>query len=161
MTEREFLEWLHDEFSEYSLGVKQGSKRKSSEYPSENYSQTWVWSTKSSPVFNSYSDWYIDGGKRFPDDLSLTPLKLKVWYCCDGHYCPTPIGTPNMLISNYAQQERRRLFERIFQEQKWMVKFSEGQLRFGTAQSQRILEWMGDPLPGFEHKWPSQKRGES
>jgi LAGLIDADG DNA endonuclease family len=41
--------------------------------------------TRSLPLFTTYYNWfYIDGKKRIPNDISLDPLSLAVWFMDDG-----------------------------------------------------------------------------
>lgn len=158
MVNIEFLEWLHSEISELSANLSvymtqeesfvDAKKRLPNEVTSlENYSEIYEYRTVRHPYFNQLRQWYSSGEKRFPENLSLTDTTAKVWYCCDGSW--------DERISIYAKNENDRVdyLKSLFPvgEPRWQ---SESNcIRFTREDSKDVLDWMGEPLPGFEYKW--------
>lgn len=168
MITRPFLEWLDEEFGVMGLGVKlqttaaETARRMnengfSTNTKAENCHDLYGWNTRAHPDFNRYREWYTDDGKAFPDHLELTPLIAKVWYCCDGcvHGCYNGNDyRPHIQFSVTSQIEREDLLVRMFEDVGFDVSLSGENLYAIADESERIWEWLGEPLPGFEYKWP-------
>jgi hypothetical protein len=130
----------------------------------DDYSDVYHWRSMRHPNLTEFAAWYDSGSKVWPDDIELTPTVLKHWYCGDGTYDNNGynnrirismsneidntdkvdamfenVGLPTP--SNYATSER-----------------SDGSLRcnaqFTVEKSRKLWDYMGDPLPDFEYKWP-------
>ena len=93
------------------------------------------------------------GFESRPDNYELT---LKVWYVCDENLNRS---NPRPRVRITAANEEHRINE-IAQ---WITdeigiradKMTQGRMAFDTRNTQRFFEYVGDPLPGFEYKWPS------
>jgi len=74
VTER-FIQWLQSELQPFSskLMVKETENK-------DIYRLT----TTPHEKFSELRGWYSSGQKRFPNDLELDPLILKMWYVTDG-----------------------------------------------------------------------------
>lgn len=130
------------------------------------YSDQYVLRFRANPAFEEHRDWYASGEKVFPTDIELTPTVLKHWYVCDGHFHKDgyiQIGAAN----EYEHRSKlNTYFEQVgFGAPRWTAyeqKMTEGaigaNLTFTVNESERLFEYMGDPLPGFEHKWPDPSR---
>ena len=150
MNTKPFLEWLDEEFQHNSLstGVRRAHEGGTESHPNPSYR----WQTRSHPKFEYFAEWYSGGNKDFPDDLHLTPLSAKVWYCCDGSLKYTD-GLPYVWIANSDQSHRADYLESLFQKHGFDPSFSSETLKFSGKNRERFFEWIGDPLPGFEYKW--------
>jgi hypothetical protein len=106
--------------------------------------------TVSHPFFTDmYSRWYPDGEKQFPDDLELNPTQLKYWYAGDGTLS-TQNKRPFARISTSNESHRAE----------WLISllptnatYSGNYINIPTEETNEFLEWIGDPLPGYEYKW--------
>jgi len=132
----------------------------------ENYSDKYKWQSICHPELQEFADWYSSGEKVWPDDIELTPTVLKHWYCGDGYWNNS--GTNNRIKiamaneidntdkvdqmfrniglpvpSNYAISERNNGSKKCDAE-------------FTVEQSKELWEYMGEPLPDFEYKWPCE-----
>jgi len=179
MVSENYLEYIDDVFGCLSTGVRlkhtadENSERvRKSGFninaKKENYSDTYYWCSRKHPELAKYRDWYSTGKKIWPEDIELTPIVLKHWYCGDGHLNDkdtagyiqiamanevenrdkvnsffTSVGLPSP--SNYSITERES-GSNICQAY-WTV-----------DQSYELWEYMGNPLPDFEYKWPEQYR---
>lgn len=167
MTTPEFLEWIDEEMGILGCGVKfemsaEESARNSRERKlnfdahEDDYSDVYIWSSRNHPDFSQYSDWYSTGRKRFPDDLELTPLIMKVWFCGDGSLRSDDRtnSRPYLSIAASNEEDRREFLFGLFSEQPAIPKWTSGSVYFSVDDSEYLWEYMGDPLPGFEYKWP-------
>lgn len=121
----------------------------------EEYSDIYEWRTKANPYFHKFQDWYESGKKVFPDDIKLTPTVLKHWYCGDGS--TQKIGNYyKASISTVKERSNVVKIEDYFKmvglpEPDW---WTEHEMHWEKEHSREIFEYMGDPLPDFEYKWP-------
>ncbi|AGM11380.1 homing endonuclease with LAGLIDADG motif [Halogranum tailed virus 1] len=164
MVTKEYLQYLDDIFENLSTGVKfQQSATDSARNAMdsglvdnaepENYSDVYYWKSRANPNFEQFSDWYTERGKVFPEDIELTPTVLKHWYVGDGNYNKSSkvikIACSNEYenwdkLTNYFKNAGLPLPKDYKQEA----------ICFDKSGSDELLEYMGEPLPGFEHKFP-------
>lgn len=131
-----------------------------------NYSDVYRWSSMCHPELQEFADWYATGEKVWPADIELTPTVLKHWYCGDGHWHDS--GSHNCIrisMSNEVDHTDKidTLFETVGLPAPSNYNICEridGSRRcsaeWTVAQSKELWEYMGDPLPGFEYKWPEE-----
>lgn len=129
----------------------------------EDYSDMYKWQLVSHPELKEFSNWYSSGNKVWPEDIELTATVLKHWYCGDG-FCDTSGNNRiEIAMSNEVEELEKvnKMFENVglpapsnynIQERKDGTKDCDAQ--FTVNQSKELLEYMGDPLPDFEYKWP-------
>lgn len=144
MVKREFLEWLSDELgSNIPLGITNVSD------DNESHKDIWRLRTRNLPCLEPLHVWYNSGKKRFPDDMSLTPLIAKMWYVCDGTL------KENRLIRIGCSNEldRPQYLTRLFSDIGIDVAFEQTAVRLNKEHSMSFLEYIGDPVPGFSYKW--------
>lgn len=112
------------------------------------------------PVFTQLRrEWYNDGNKRYPDDLDLDPLILKHWYVTDGTLhkragnarcrakiaCSNESDRPETVISLIDQVGISAHHDK------------HGGFQIGADDTELMFDMIGDPIPGFEYKWPDRK----
>lgn len=161
----EFLKWLDSELNNISRGIskartaEEGAKihRKSGFNPNANadtYSDIYKFSTISHPELNKYRSWYGSRGKKFPDDLELTPLITKVWYCCDGSF-HTSTERGQALFACFNESDRINFILELFKEKGFnpTTQRNESIIAFSSDETEDLFEWMGDFCPGFSYKW--------
>lgn len=105
--------------------------------------------TISHSYFTEMREWYSGGEKKFPDDLNLDATATKYWYAGDGTLS-TQNTNPFARISTRNESDRGD----------WLVgllpfdaTFSSNYINIPTNQTPEFLDWLGEPLPGYEYKW--------
>lgn len=165
MTNRRFLEWLDSELGCFSKGVSLAktaqqsadSAKKAGFVPDareENFSDQYYVKSVTLPCLQQFGDWYGTGNKRFPADIELTPLITKVWYCCDGCYFHSDReNNPRLSIGVSNEIERSDFLKGLFRDITGEPGLYSDSLVFNGDQAGKLLEYMGEPLPGFKYKW--------
>jgi hypothetical protein len=133
----------------------------------KNCSDFYVWRTKSHPKFNGFRDWYSTGEKVWPENIELTPTVLKHWYVGDGNYS-NKLGQKYIRISMANEVENTEKVSQYFvdaglpkpsnydiQENNYSGKCNA---EWAVEGSQKLFDYMGEPLPDFEYKWPEEYR---
>lgn len=176
MTNVEYLQYLDTLFPLLSSGVRQvntaeENARRDKETgfnPSasaDNYSDTYRWSTVTAETFDMFTDWYVSGEKVWPE-RAFTPTSLKHLYCCDG-YRHDSQSHDNITISMNNESDSTEKVEQMFvsadlPNPSWQVYDKNGRTdvtaRFTKSDSEHLWDYMGEPLPGFEYKWPTSSQ---
>lgn len=115
----------------------------------ENYHPVYEWCTRSIPHLSKYDDWYLPEGKVFPDNITMSPEKLRSWYCCDGTIQANRIAIScTNEMNNYTKLSN--YFTDIgLPEPTW----SQDNMRFSAEDTVTVFDYMGQASPGFEYKW--------
>lgn len=178
MVKQEFLDHLDNELGIFSNGVRlqstgaeQASKSKEAfgvEAEPDNYNDVYRFQTKSIPELNEFADWYTDDGKVWPEENILTPTVLKYWYASDGTL-DNSAHHEHILISCVSERDNKQKVERYFEKadlptpSRWNESERKtggwrSSIAFTKSDSRKLFEYMGEPLPGFEYKWPKDLR---
>lgn len=120
----------------------------------EDYSDHYRWLCMRSPEFKVFSEWYSADGKVWPEDIDLNPVSLKHLYVCDGNLSPHG----NIRISMVNERENKDKVEKYFEDigfgvHSWVDYDNVCYAKFSIGKSEDMLEYMGDPIPGYEYKW--------
>lgn len=172
MTNKEYLEYLKDEFG--SLGKDVFIKHTAAESASnmrenglrpdakaENYKDVYKWATRSHNELHRYKDWYMDGEVAAPKFLDINPTILKHWYVSDGHL-NTYKNSPRISIALTSQRHRKDIINSYFEKAdlpmpRWSERSNDSNKRTEISwckeESLELLEYMGSAPPGFERKW--------
>jgi len=174
MTSKKYLTYLSSEvFPFLSTDVKiECTAEKSAKHAREtglnsdadvsNYSDVYRLFTRCHPELHQYREWYSSGSKAFPKEIKLTPTTLKHWYCGDGSfdeerssariYCSNERGEKDKVMDmfEWAGLEDFTWYRRE-EHRGWDDRVS---VRFGKEGTKWFFRHIGDPLPGFEYKWP-------
>lgn len=172
MINREYLEYLDEQFPFYGQGIRvrrtaeEGATRDresgfSPDAKTENYHDVYRWYTKRVNVFNEFRSWYLSGEKVFPDGIDLTPTALKHWYAGDG--CLR--SKYSLGISSCNEVENKEKLHSYFrnaglpepntwnEHERQNGNGTYGSMIWNEEESRDLLDYMGEPLPGFEYKW--------
>ena len=105
----------------------------------------------------------------WPEDIELTPTVLKHWYVGDGH-CDNSSSHNHIQISvsnevkntekvfkyfsnvGLPQPSNHHISEQIKSENK------KCDIVWGVEESYELWDYMGEPLPDFNYKWPEEYR---
>jgi hypothetical protein len=170
MTNRRFLDWFDDRMGVLTTGVSM--KKTASELASNNretgfspradernyHDMHSVW-TRTNPYFDRLrQEWYTSGDKRFPDGLELTPRITKFWYASDGYLDVGRWGRPRIEIKASNERDRAEFLVSLFKVRGFDPTYKRQELRFTCDDTERLVNWMGDPPPGFEYKWAIESR---
>lgn len=134
----------------------------------ENYSDVYEWRTMNHPQLEKYRQWYSNGKKVWPEDIKLTPTVLKHWFCGDGSRIDNG-NSEHISIAMSNEVDNLEKVETILQQSNlpkpsnWNIhKRKTGgkicEAVFSVSQSYELWEYMGEPLPDFEYKWPEEYR---
>lgn len=118
------------------------------------------------PELKSFLDWYDSGEKVWKySDITLTPTVLKYLYVGDGTY--NTIKSHNYVSISAANEYIRSdkvkgLFEEIGFSPSINKTVSNGtkhlNIQFTKKETEQLFDYMGEPLPSFEYKWPKEFR---
>ena len=125
----------------------------------ENYSDLYTFQTRSHPKFNEFRDWYATGEKVWPENIELTPTVLKHWYVGDGHYDDK--NTNNYIsIGMYNEIENTEKVSQYFTNVGLPEpsNYTADEAVWTVEDSYTLWDYMGEPLPDFEYKWPEEYR---
>jgi len=146
MQSEEFLEWFSNKTGFITSNVKDGSQELS------------YVKSPSTEKLEFLSEWYTDDGKRFKD-IQLSPLRTKIWYCCDGYLdWGKERANPVMRIASENESDRPEYLKSLFKERGFDARFTGNSLYFTVEESKKVLDWIGTPPPGFEYKWVTESR---
>lgn len=174
MVSENYLKFIDDEFGIFGNGVslkhtaEESAKvaRDSGFSPNadeKNYSDMYYWSSMRHPELYEFYSWYSSGEKVWPENINLTPTTLKHWYCGDGSLS-THGSHKNIRISMTNELDNKDKIDSMFKRSSipkpsnyirnerddGRVDYS---ITFTKEQSDKLLEYMGEPLPDFEYKW--------
>lgn len=169
-----FLEWLEGELSDIFHSVRQnrtademsqksidsGFNQNASKH---DYNDTYTLHTINHPELSQFNWYSCEGEKVYPDDLALKSSVLKMWYCCDG--ClewSTDRQKASLKITCINESDRFEFIRTKFRDIGFNPNTNKtyGTIRFGRDETERILEYMGEPPKGFEYKWCSESYAE-
>jgi len=164
MINKNYLKYINKKLGVYGKGVylKESAKKSAKlnknrgfrkNAQEEDYSDVYRLASRSSPVFNRFEKWYDTGSKKFPKDISLTPTILKNWFVCDGTYS-THGGCNRIEITATNEINRFDNIVSMFKDIGFDARTSGNTIYFSNSESQNVFNYMGNPLPGFERKWP-------
>lgn len=156
VNERRFVEWVSDE-----LGVF--STHNIIERKFEDKQNTYRINSRRLNQLKEYRSWYETGEKRFPENLELTPLVLKLWYCTDGGKSVDKRWKKKEYarIASKNESDRKEFILSLFDELPFDANWNdEYRFTFGRKGSYDFWDYIGDPLPGYEYKWPDDGRPE-
>lgn len=172
-----YLEYLSGEvFPIITTEVKQGETASSRDRDSNTFdinvkkcSDMYFLSSRRMPCFERYLQWYNDDGHKFwpCEDIYMNSTVFKHLYVGDGHL-KTRSGTPYISI---ALNDQRKVIDDVVQMfEEWgvspsVVEFqreetTDVRIHFKKYDTEKIFKWIGEPLPGFEYKWPEQYRND-
>ena len=128
----------------------------------EKHSDVYHWRVSANPELERWLKWYESGEKVFPENVKLTPTTLKHWYCGDGDF-HVESGRARISLSNERDNKKKimDMFERAgFEDFTWCRSKSRGdyadsvRITFNKEGTKWFFRYIGNPLPGFEYKWP-------
>jgi len=183
MISKNYLEWLDSVFGILTTGVvkkltaEESAKQNresgfSPDANADNYSDVYEIRSRSHPKLTELSEkWHSDGEKVWPTDVEITPELLKHWYVCDGHF-DSGSSHRRIVISISNESENTEKITQMFSNANIPT---PSNYKFGTTEyfgedrtkcdavwtrqdSDVLWEYMGDPLPDFQYKWPSEYR---
>lgn len=174
MTNRPFLEWFDRQFGVLTTGVRKGQtpeyqassqhKSKGGSYDAENYQQQWYVSSRSVSSFQRFDSWYSgkNGKKKFPEELELTPMVVKMWYVTDGWLDDNNghNSRPYAKIScmnEIAYGDGGENIIQMFENAGFTTHADKKDLLLYANETEKFFDWIGSPPPGFDYKWPDKK----
>lgn len=167
---RNFMEFVYGKLKPIttSLKVKKtaresyryNEKRDDRDWPvhPEKYNDIYIIRTRRLPYFRRFKNWYTEDGKRFPDDLELTPVIAKYWYVCDGTVNWMRNYSAKIQFTSRNESGREEFVTELFERAGFTIQKNRHMYYLSVDESESMLEWMGSPPPGFEYKWEIESR---
>jgi len=149
-TSQKFLQWFNNIMGQLTTGVKEHREKQK-----EHHAQLYYCNTRTHSEFNKFSSWY-QGSTKKPPKIEFNPLVVKCWYVSDGTVATPDHARPTVRFCSRKSENVKENMREPFLEFGFSPTWSGSQLVFDASESRRLLEWMGDPLPGFTYKWPSE-----
>lgn len=174
MISQNYLEYVDKQFGIFGRGVslymtaEESAKQDidsgfNSNACEENYHDVYRWASMSHPELKEFAEWYSSGEKEWPTDIELTPTVLKHWYCGDGHW--NNGGRNNAIeIAMFNEIENTKKVSKMFDcaglptPNNYRTSKTKCDAQFTVEQSEELWDYMGEPLPDFEYKWPEVYR---
>lgn len=151
MGNKEYLEYLHEQFKPLTTGVSEASESGGWKTNATMYRLRWRGRTE----YRQYATWYDSGEKKYSNGVYLTPTVLKHWYVCDGSLNNRGV----MKISMANEKNRTGFIEDLFEDHgfeigRWDTNGHRCAAVFHAHVRDDLFDWMGDAPPGFNYKWP-------
>jgi hypothetical protein len=127
---------------------------------SENFNAIYGTRTRRLPYFRKFNRWYNDTQKRYPESLELTPTIAKYWYAGDGTVNWMREYSARVVFACQNESDRPDFIRKLFTEAGFEVRQNRHMYYLSVDESKRFLQWMGDPVPGYEYKWEIESRPE-
>lgn len=112
--------------------------------------------TRAHPELSRFN-WYDDGVKKFPSDLSISATALKHWYCQDGSLkWNTTRSVCQAVIYSMNEKDRlEQLCDMISQTgfEPYPTNYS---ITFSPTDTYRLLGEMSPAPAGMEYKWETE-----
>jgi hypothetical protein len=152
MVNNNYLEYIDSLFGNISTGVREVGIATSAG------NKVYRLQTRRHPELHEYWNWYSSGVKIWPDDLELTPTVMRHWFCCDGHY-DTNNGHRRLNIGMLNEVGNKDKINSYLSEVGLPepTRWGNHTANWGVIETEQIFEYMGNAVPGFEYKWPSEK----
>jgi hypothetical protein len=166
MSNKTFLEWLNEEldwltknfkkkftFQEVSENISE-LNRDSYKSKTHDHYQTYI---RAHPSLEIFKSWYKNGKSRIPDNLSIPPTALKMWYVSDGglHWSE---NHATVSITSVNEIERGHTIIKPLEEYGFTVKQSCSNFVIGKDETDDFFDLIGEAPPGFEYKWCHKDR---
>lgn len=143
MTEKEFIHWLNNELSPLSNCICRDEF--------SNKRDQYKFDTTPHKKFRQIRSWYDGGEKRFPENLKLNRVRLKIWYVTDGG---NSNGYPS--ITSHNESDRSDFLLSLFDGIPFDVRWKNYEIHVSSDTVDKFFEYIGSPPPGFEYKWPEE-----
>lgn len=122
----------------------------------EDYHDIYRFSTRKLPALKPYAEWYSTGEKRLPEALDLDPVTLKHWYVGDGTFVNHDRKN-HVQISTSNERDRPDTVEAVLHSAGFEIGWWEDHsFNLSSHDTEDFFEYIGEPLPGFEYKWPDR-----
>ena len=158
MSNKTFIEWLVKELGYICTGtVSVDDEEREIMGGRTNLKKSYAIRTHTLESLRRYNNWLDDIWTRGRRSLEITPLKLKLWYVSNGSIIRQR-GCHAEIFESAVESENQ--LENVFDSigigftMDTNRSTKSDHLRFSRSQSQKLWDYMGDSLPGFEYKWP-------
>jgi hypothetical protein len=164
LSNEEFIQWIDETLGILSLGYSLNNSAKGQKQRADDqgyldvkehheFNDTYRLRTRAHTYFQDLRKWYDGGSKSVPENSELTPLKVKMWYVCDGSLVKSDKQRPHSRIyTSKSEEEIQRLIS-LLDEGDIEPKQYKGSIGFTADGTEQFLDWIGEPPAGMEYKW--------
>lgn len=164
MYNKTFLEWVENELGWIAKSV---SLYETNVDVAKNIQSGFGFNTESDDVFDYYGlrtmahpwimetfeSWYDDGFITFPPNTEFSPIAIKIWYVSDGNLSFHGNSRGRVIITSQNERDQPHVGERILKKGDIRASHSSEKFRVAAQDIEKFFKYIGDPLPGFRHKW--------
>jgi len=149
MSNREFLEYIDSKLGWLSAGV---NKYKSQQGRGKDM---YSLQTMCHPTLDTLRDKWYDNGKSVPENMNMTPRKVKLWYVCDGNLDWGGDGCrrPAPKFSIHTLSEYRESLGEYLSRNGVRYTINKSGVRVSADSADDFFSFIGEPAIGFEYKW--------
>lgn len=163
MTNKTFLQWLHEQLGWVSTNVVMDNTSVQSwggisSCDVTKHHDVYGLYTRRLPQFGEYEHWYEGDGITFPEDLSLTPLAMKMWYISDGGLMWDQCSHATVLFTSSNEKDHPDAITRVFEKHGITIGHSGKNFRVPAGEVELFFDLVGEAPPGFEYKWAWRDR---
>lgn len=138
---RRLIEWMHEHLGWLSRGVTETQREGNDLYRLR---------TMSHPGLDRYWTW----GSAIPSGWELTPRTARPWYACDGAMTFGGIDRDQRQVTLSAtDDEFRETAVSLLETAGYDAEARDRRVEFRKSEIGNWLDWLGDSVPGVEHKW--------
>jgi hypothetical protein len=171
MTNKKYLEWV-DKITDNWLTTDSGvyldrtaeesfelTKSISDPTSVDNHRNYWGLKFTKHELFTELRDKWYDGSEKVgPDNITLTSEQIKHWFVADGNLHIRKEGEGRPQLNIYANGLVRNGWDQsIFRNCPVTPRVDDGGFKFNADEAEELLRWIGDPVPGFEYKWETNR----
>jgi len=166
MTSPNYLHYLHQKFSDVSLGVVHHMTAKKSarlarengfipNASEENFSDKYRCHTTTHPQFSEFEQWYESGKKVWPRDIEITPEVLTHLFVGDGTY-RNKNGNNYIKIKLRNEIDNKKKINAMFKKSGLPKpnNWNNGSAVWNTEESSELFGFMNEAPPDFKYKFP-------
>jgi len=171
MTNKKFLEYLSNELTHLTgeVRLKKTAEEVAKDARESGFSEkaavddckdVYEINFTNKEKYKELASWYDNGEKKWPEKLELTPNVLTGLYVGDGSIRKFSGdkydgARPNLVITTTNEIDNEQKIKSYFTEQGFDAPtITPPQVVFSADTSENLFNYMGEPLPGFEYKWP-------
>lgn len=147
----EFITWIADNLDWLAHSIRRRS------YTGDRNEQYYV-RTHAHPTITRYTEWVASGARKPPETLELSKRTARTWYASAGglEWHGSDNNQRSVAFSS-LRKARATWILQILENTGFDAKRVGKRVQLRPRETQRWLDWIGEPVPGVAHKWAATK----